>query len=395
MKILHIGKYFPPFSGGMETYLRDLMTVQSRHGLEPSALVHRSEIGLRSRSENYVAGGQELPLTRAAVWARLLFTPISPSFPLLIRRLIREINPDILHLHMPNASVFWLLLMPSARKIPWVIHWQSDVLASRYSLGLKIFYSLYRPLETAILRHSHTVIATSPPYLASSEPLKRFRQKCRVIPLGLNSGNLPIPAAPVEPGKSRPPLNVLAIGRLTYYKGFEYLIRAVTECTNVRVQLVGTGDEKRRLEKLVADLGLETVIRFHQNVPDSELAQLFYSCDCLCLPSIERTEAFGLVLLEAMYHSRATVISDVPGSGMGWVVDDGVTGLHVPVGDAQALAKTLNHLQANRDTVARLGLAGRKKFDAMFNIEATCSQISEIYRTATETGSPDVQQENN
>jgi glycosyl transferase family 4 len=145
VKILHIGKYFPPFAGGMENYLRDLMTVQSRQGLEPSALVHQSDIGFASSDETYRAGDLEIPVTRAAVWARMLFTPLSPTFPLLIRRLIKKTKPDILHLHMPNVSVFWLLFMPSARKIPWVIHWQSDVLASKYSLGLKIFYSLYRP----------------------------------------------------------------------------------------------------------------------------------------------------------------------------------------------------------------------------------------------------------
>jgi glycosyltransferase involved in cell wall biosynthesis len=393
VKILHIGKYFPPFAGGMENYLRDLMTVQSSQGLEPSALVHQSDIGFASSDETYRAGDLEIPVTRAAVWARMLFTPLSPTFPLLIRRLIKKTKPDILHLHMPNVSVFWLLFMPSARKIPWVIHWQSDVLASKYSLGLKIFYSLYRPFETAVLRHCHTIIASSPPYLASSEPLQRFKQKCRVIPLGLSTHNLPAPAAPVEPDNT--PLSVLAIGRLTYYKGFEYLIRAASECANIEIHLVGVGDERDRLEKLTSQLGLGESICFHHHVPDKELAQLFYNCDCLCLPSIERTEAFGLVLLEAMYHSRPTVISNVPGSGMGWIVDDGVTGLHVPAGDAQALAKTLNHLEGNRDKITHLGRNGRARFDELFNIEITCPQVCETYETALQGNPSDPHQAKN
>ena len=150
MRVLHIGKYFPPYVGGMETYLRDLMTEQSREGIVSSALVHRSELSLTSRNETYESAGELLSVTRAAVWARMLFTPISPIFPLLMHRMIRREQPEILHLHMPNPSVFWALLLPSAKSLPWVVQWHSDVLASKHSLGLRIFYKLYRPLERAV-----------------------------------------------------------------------------------------------------------------------------------------------------------------------------------------------------------------------------------------------------
>ena len=189
LKVLHVGKYFPPYAGGMETYLRDLMAVQVKQGMVSTALVHKSEISLRSSNENYPAAEHELPVTRAAVWLRLLFTPISPTFPLLLNRLIKQNTPEILHLHMPNVSVFWALLLPRARQIPWVVQWQSDVLASRHSLGLRLFYTLYRPFERMVLRRSKVIITSSPPYLESSEPLADFRQKCRVVPLGLNVSN--------------------------------------------------------------------------------------------------------------------------------------------------------------------------------------------------------------
>ena len=112
MKILHVGKYFPPYAGGMETYLRDLMAAQARQGLDTAALVHQSDIGFNSQHERYQAGEQQLSVTRAAVWARFLFTPISLTFPWLLNRLIQQKKPDILHLHMPNVSVFWALLLP-------------------------------------------------------------------------------------------------------------------------------------------------------------------------------------------------------------------------------------------------------------------------------------------
>ena len=381
MKILHIGKYFPPYAGGMETYLRDLIAAQARQGINAQALVHRSHLSFSSKDEYYETGDHKIPITRAAVWARLLFTPISPTFPWLLRRLIKQQQPDILHLHMPNVSVFWALFLPSARRIPWVVQWHSDVLASRHSLGLRLFYALYRPFERAILKRSGQVITSSPPYLESSLPLRGFRAKCQVIALGLDPANLPEPGPTILNSAAHRPLRVLAIGRLTYYKGFEYLVRAAAECGPIEVHIVGKGDEEAMLKALSRELKLGNRITFHGHLPADELAEQFGACDCLCLPSIERTEAFGMVLLEAMHHGKATVISNVRGSGMGWVVDDGITGLHVPPGDAGELANSLGQLQQNRDKIHQLGESGRQKFDRRFHIDRSATAISALYKS--------------
>ena len=380
MKVLHIGKYFPPYAGGMETYLRDLMAAQGRQGIRAFALVHQSGIGFKSQDETYNAGEQALPVTRAAVWARLLFTPISPTFLWLLRGLIKTEKPDMLHLHMPNVSVFWALLLPSARKISWVIHWHSDVLASAHHTGLRLFYALYRPFERAVLRKSAAIIATSPPYLESSEPLRDFSEKCHVVPLGLAPANTSPRASFDEAPDTAGSLRVLAVGRLTYYKGFEYLIRAAALVEDIEVNLVGTGDLDKSLRDLAQELGVDQRVTFHGHLSDGELEQQYDSCDCLCLPSIERTEAFGMVLLEAMSHSRATVVSAVPGSGMAWVADDGITGLHVLPKDAHSLANCLRNLRDNRDKIRALGGSGREKFDRLFQIDKSAAEVSSLYR---------------
>ena len=364
----------------MENYLRDAMLSLSGKGIESSALVHQSEITFSSRDEVYQSRGQRLLVTRAAVWARFLFTPISPGFPQLLNRLLKQQNPDILHLHMPNASAFWALLIPRARRLPWVVHWHADVVASHYSLGLRLFYVLYRPFETAILRRAKTIIATSPPYLESSKPLAPFRGKCRVVPLGLNPttfdpGSAPTAAQPDQPT----PLHVLAIGRLTYYKGFNYLIRAATETDNVEVHIVGSGDQEVELKSLARQLKLEQSVHFHGAVSSELLLKQLWACDCLCLPSIERTEAFGMVLLEAMTCGKATIVSDVTGSGMGWVVDDGETGVLVAPKNSIELASALTKLEQSRDKVALLGYNGRKKFDREFHIDQTTNGLVEVY----------------
>ena len=380
MKILHVGKYFPPYAGGMETYLRDLMAAQARQGLDTAALVHQSDIGFNSQHELYQAGEQQLSVTRAAVWARFLFTPISLAFPWLLNRLIKQQKPDILHLHMPNVSVFWALLLPSARKTPWVVHWHADVLASEHSFGLRLFYRLYRPFEGAILSRSKAIIVTSPPYLEFSVPLRPYREKCHVIPLGLDRRNLSEAGSNTLSKDKDAPLRVLAVGRLAYYKGFEYLIRAVADCDNVEIHLVGKGEQESHLKFVTQQLKLQDRVNFYGYLSEAQLAKQFRACDCLCLPSIERTEAFGMVLLEAMYHGKASVVSNVTGSGMGWVVDDQITGLHVRPQDVVSLRNRLVFLQKNRDKLLTLGLSGRRKFDEQYRIEHATSLTSRVYQ---------------
>ena len=139
-KVLHIGKYFPPHAGGMETYLYDLMHALAKLDITPSALVHQSKTSLTSVEESVSANGSALRVVRAATWCRLLFTPISPGFPWVLYRVIRRDQPDVLHLHLPNPSAFWALALPSARRLPWVIHWQSDVLTDKSHWLLRLAY---------------------------------------------------------------------------------------------------------------------------------------------------------------------------------------------------------------------------------------------------------------
>lgn len=390
MKVLHIGKYFAPYAGGMEHYLRDLMVAQAQQGMDTAALVHQAEPGLRTSHERWRADEAEFPVTRAAVWARVLFTPVSPTFAWPLRRLIRRQQPDILHLHMPNVSVFWLLLLPRARRIPWVVHWHADVPASRHSIGLRLFRRLYQPFEQAILQRCSAIISTSPPYLDTSQALGPYRSKCHVIPLGMDPGRLRPPSEAPTARNENAPLRVLAVGRLTYYKGFEYLIRAAAGCDNVEVRIVGTGELESHLRSTAQQLGLDSRVKFRGYLDDESLTGELAGCDCLCLPSIERTEAFGMVLLEAMYYGKATIACKVPGSGMGWVVDDGATGLHVPPENIPALADSLRTLQQDRGKVSVLGASGRRKFERLFHIDRSAASVNELYKLVLD-GHPEKQ----
>ncbi|EED32015.1 glycosyl transferase, group 1 [gamma proteobacterium NOR5-3] len=378
----------------METYLRDLMVALQNQSVTANALVHQSTLSLRSSEETSTGSTAPMKITRASVWARVLFTPISPTFPFLLRKLIKKDRCEILHLHMPNVSAFWALLLPSARRLPWVIHWHSDVLSSEHSLGLRLFYRLYRPFESALLRRAARIIVTSQPYLESSIPLAAFKHKCTVVPLGIRPliGDLEKEAtqatttqkthdgSAIDSKTDMTPLQVLAVGRLTYYKGFDFLIRALAQTPNTLLTLVGTGEKGPELRQLAQDLKVYERINFYGGATEPELLALIQGCDCLCLPSIERTEAFGVVLLEAMSCGKACVVSNVPGSGMGWVVSDGCTGLHATPADVVSLAEQLKSLRDNEDMTKSYGAAGSERFNQLFCIDTSAAAVAATYR---------------
>ena len=372
------------------------MIALAGHEIQTAALVHRHELSLSGSEETLMAHGLALPVSKAATWAKLLFTPISPGFPWRLSRLIRSFKPDILHLHLPNPSAFWALFLISARRLPWVVHWHADVITDQHDWKMRFFYQIYRHFERALLERSSVIIATSPPYLATSAPLQPWIAKCQVVPLGVDASRLlkPKPAAdapllttarsPTEEHEAQPPLRVLAIGRLTYYKGFRYLIEAAALFPGMQIHMVGTGDQASELKALAASLNVQQRVTFHGALDNHQLSVQMNLCDCICLPSIERTEAFGMVLLEAQSFGKATVVSDVPGSGMGWVVEHNETGLKVPPADATALADALSHLHDNRDKLIAMGRNGHHRFAKNFEINQAVESLILVYRRLLE-----------
>ena len=381
MRVLHIGKYYPPFAGGMEHFLADLLPSLQAQGVAAAALVHDEQSRWVGQ---WPAPDSKPPIYRAPCHGRLLYAPVSPMFPFWLARAIREFRPELLHLHLPNTSAFWALAVPAARRLPWIIHWHADVVASQIVRWLALAYRFYRPFELRLLAASRAVIATSPPYLDASPALAPWRERCHVIPLGLDPNRIPDPdpaaLARAEALWGNTHFRVLAIGRLTYYKGHDVLIRASADLPGSRILIVGTGERRRQLATLIQLLGLGDRIGLPGFLPEADLNALLASCDTLCLPSLERTEAFGLVLLEAMRFGKPIVVGDIPGSGAGWVSRQAGHGLLAPPGDPVKLAAALRELQHDSALRQSLGQAGAKALRERFGIEPVAAAVAELYR---------------
>jgi rhamnosyl/mannosyltransferase len=177
---------------------------------------------------------------------------------------------------------------------------------------------------------SKAVIVATPDYLHTSPPLQLWREKCHVIPLGIDPKRFAQPTPQIRAEADRywgNGFRVLTIGRLTYYKGHEVLIRAVAHCPAVKLIIVGTGERRDYLQALIKQLNLEQRISLAGFQAEQQRNALLATCDVFCLPSIERTEAFGMVLLESMCFGKPVVASGIPGSGVNWVVRQGGHGI--------------------------------------------------------------------
>ncbi len=380
MRILHVGKYYAPERGGIERYLQDIAEWQVAHACSVRVLVHQRP-GRRHGAMDSMAGVQ---VQRVGCLAAPMYTPLSPAYPLAFARSIREFRPDIVHMHLPNPWCFAALCSPRARKIPWIVHWHADVSPEVPDWRIRAAYRVYRPFEQALLARSCAIIATSEAYLDASTALARWRDKTRVIALGIDAEKA---AAQHSVRTDQSPagwpddrsLRLLAVGRLSHYKGFRFLLDALAQTPDASLLLVGRGETEAPLREQVRHLALESRVQLSGELDDAQLRAAYAGADVLVLPSLDRSEAFGLVLLEAMRAGLPVIASAIPGSGVSSVVADGETGLLVPPANVDVLVDAIGAMR-DASLRTRMGNAGHARWQSMFSLDRSASALMSVYR---------------
>jgi glycosyltransferase involved in cell wall biosynthesis len=301
-------------------------------------------------------------------------TSIAPTMPGHLARMAR--GRDIVHLHMPDpmaAAAFWLA-RPAARL---VVHWHSDVIRQRHAL------KAYEPLQQWLLARADAIVATSPPYAEASAALRRWRDKVAVVPIGISDNRAAACSSKAASIRQqyRGRRLVFALGRMTYYKGFDVLIEAAAALPEDCAVLIGGGGELLDDYKtMVARRGLAGKVNLLGHILDDDLASHFEACDIFCMPSTVRAEAYGVAILEAMVMGKSVVATDIAGSGVPWVNRHGETGLNVPAGDAAALASALNCLLGDVNLRLGLGAAARRRYEEEFGAERMTQRTLDLYR---------------
>ena len=359
MNILHIYKDYHPILGGIENHIKVLAEAQAASGHQVTVLV--CDPGLRTRVKE-INGVRVIKAGRLTTVASM---PLSLSQLAILARL----RPDIAHIHSPyplGEAANWLL----GRARATVITHHSDVVRQQGWLRL------YGPLLRRILRAADRIIATSPRYIETSPWLRPVREKCVVVPLGVDTSRFTPPANQLT---NQPTL--LFVGRLRYYKGLDTLLQALTALPGVHLLIVGEGPMREEWERLTDTLSLRDQVTFAGGIPDEDLPGCYHTAGIFVLPANARAEAFGTVVMEAMASGLPCVTTEV-GTGTSWIVQDGVTGLVVPPRDPQALGEAIRSLLDNQQRRAMMGQAARVRVEAGFTTERMIARVQAVYEEA-------------
>ncbi len=335
-KILHISKYYFPYHGGLEDIARSIV-MEMREQYEQRVLCfnHTCKETIRSTEDGVEIVRIKAPFTVSS-------QPISFSYLHVLRQEIRSFRPDIIHVHFPNPLVGLFLLLIPLDGIRLIIHWHSDI------LGKQVLYRLYRPLEQRILQRADAILVTSPQYKEYSAPLRKFSEKIHILPNIVHEPKLlfqPEDKQAVKRIKDQfsEKKIVFFLGRHVPYKGVDILLQSVPYLSDTCVVVIGgTGEQTAYWQQLAAPYGDK--VQFVGELHDDEKRRFLYASDVFAFPSIDRREAFGVALTEALYCGVPAVSFRIEGSGSMWVNQNGKTGIVVENIDPHAFAEAINTL---------------------------------------------------
>lgn len=356
LRVLEVNKAYYPHIGGIETlvkqYSQELGTVCNA---DVKTLVCRDGRGKTTREKL-----DGVKLTRAGSLGTYFSCPLSFSFIRLFRKMAEE--ADVVHIHVPFPLADAALLL-SGFKGRVVVSWHSDVVKQ------KKLMTFYKPFMMKLLKRADCIITATKGHIDGSDYLPGFRRKCRIVPYGITPEDyLLVERSPFLTGRlnDKKNIKVFFTGRLVYYKGVDILLKAFTMTENCELFIAGTGEMEQELKDFAKRNNIEKKVHFLGFLPDNELKQAYADCDIFVLPSVAKSEAFGIVQLEAMVYGKPVINTKLP-SGVPYVSVHGKTGLTVPPSDAKALAEAINTLAADEKLRESFGKAAAERVMTEFS----------------------------
>ncbi len=356
MKILEMLTYYRPHVSGLTIYVERLSQALAARGHQVTVLTSQYD---RSLPREEVLGG--VRVVRVPVLFRVSKGVIMPTLGLEATRQV--LAHDVVHLHLPQFDAAGVALRGRVFRRPAVITYHCDV---KLPPGLfnRVVNAVVHLMDHLAAVFAHQVVTYTQDYADHSPYLRRYRHKLTTIlpPVTLPKATPEDVAAFARqhnPQGRRPVIGMAA--RLAAEKGVEYLVaamdRIVTRYPQALVLYAGPyehvlGEEAYRRRVMPAIRRLEQAghWRFVGLLSPEEMAAYYPNLDVLVLPSLNSTESFGLVQIEAMMNGVPVVASNLPGvrqpikmTGMGEIAE---------VGDAESLAqailKVLEHPEAYR-----------------------------------------------
>lgn len=368
IRVLQINKLYSPWIGGIESVIKDAA----------EALNDKTDMTVlvcKDKGRGVTERINGVKVVRAGSMGIKFSMPLSVTFPFLVRKYSKNADVVILHDPFPLGDLAVLLSGFKGKVIVW---WHSDIVRQKKVL------KLISPMIHRLLRRTDAIFTTSEGYIKGSAFIGRYREKCRIVPYGIDTEKyLSAKRSPFLTDRLHNKNNVklLFVGRLVYYKGADILLEVMKTVAGAELFMVGAGADGEKLWEYARQNGLEGKVHFIPPLPEGELKAAFADCDIFLFPSVEKSEAFGIVQLEAMIYGKP-VINTRLGTSVEYVSIDNVTGITVTPRDSGALSEAILRLVNDRELRLRLGKNAaervKKNFDLKINSERVFNEIKYI-----------------
>jgi glycosyltransferase involved in cell wall biosynthesis len=340
---------------GSEAHLLSLLPRLKERGWDIRFLMlHEHEPGAWDFARELT--GRGIPLDSIPLAA-----DVDPIAFLRLAAYLARMRPTILHTHLVHADVYGQLT-GALTGVPVRVSTKHGFNEFRENPGFALG-------DRVIASFAHT-------HIAISRGLARYLEEVE----GFDGGSFEIVHYGIEPdGASRRYAGgvprLLCVGRLIPIKGHIVLLRAFAEARRripaLRLDIAGRGPLEPALRAVAKELEIEDAVRFLGYVAPVQRA--IEAAAIVVVPSMG--EGFGMVALEAMERARPVIAAEI--GGLGELVEEGVTGLLVPPGEAQPLEEAIVRLAGDLELAARMGEAGRRRALGQF-LQDRCTDRTEL-----------------
>lgn len=358
MKVLQLGKFYP-VKGGVEKVMLSLTEGLSARGIDCDMLCAGDCGTVRLNGHGRVICMKSM--------MKLAATEMSPAMVSWLRKHCDEY--DIIHIHHPDPMAA-VALKGSGFKGRVILHWHSDIVKQRFLL------KLYKPIQNWLIERADLIVGTTPVYVEQSPWLDGVQGKVCHVPIGIKPMEEACEQSVADLRQDGRKI-VFALGRLVEYKGFEYLVEAASYLPDeFRVVIAGQGPLEGKLQEQIGRLGLDGKVMLAGYVLDEQVCAWMRASDVFCVSSVQKSEAFCIAQVEAMSCGCPVVATTIPGSGVSWVNEDGVSGRNVGIRDAKALAEAIEDVAANREKYSN---GAKKRYEDVFTYDKMLDNIINKY----------------
>lgn len=369
MRIAQIVCVFPPDKSGIGNVAYNFSKILNRK--DQTVTIFTPDYG-QTKQEKY-----DLEVIFLKPWLKYGHGAFLPQL------LFKLSDFDIVYLHYPffgTAEIVWLAKILFPKKFKLIIHFHMDVDSS--SFLFKILSLPAKIIRNSLFKRADTITGASLDYVKNSRIAKIYKKypaKFREIPFGVDTGKF-TPSSQKKDGNIKNILFVGALDKAHYFKGVDILLKALSQSLipNHQLLIAGDGDLKPQYEQQAKELNISDKVKFLGKVPDEKLPEIYRQADLFVLPSINKNEAFGLVLLEAMASGLPVIASDLP--GVRTVFQIGQQGLLAQPGNANDLKSKIEEILNNDILREKMGQEARRLVLEKYSWEEAGKKLNNVIK---------------